>query len=77
MTKTKIISAEEFDRRFDDGEDMADFIIQESASKKVLVDFPVKFLAELDKEAAKIGIARTALIKVWLKEKLDSKKETA
>jgi hypothetical protein len=74
----KPISAEEFDRRFDDGEDMADFIDWSSARrpglepKRVNVDFPQWMVAGLDREARRRGITRQALIKVWLADRLDA-----
>lgn len=39
-------------------------------TQRVNVDFPPLLLGELDKEARKIGVARTALIKIWIAEKL-------
>ena len=73
----KPTSAEEFDRSFDDGEDMADFIDWSSArrpgleSKRVNVDFPQWMVARLDAEAKHRGVTRQALIKMWLAERLD------
>ncbi|MEO7318189.1 MAG: CopG family transcriptional regulator [Chthoniobacteraceae bacterium] len=42
------------------------------APQKVNVDFPSWVVAELDREAERIGIARQALIKTWIVEKLES-----
>ena len=73
----KPTSAEEFDRRFDDGEDMADFVDWSSARrpglepKRVNVDFPQWMVARLDAEAKRRGVTRQALIKMWLAERLD------
>ena len=73
----KKISTEEFDRRFDDGEDMADYIDWSSARrpgqepKRVNVDFPQWMVARLDAEAKRRGVTRQALIKIWLAERLD------
>jgi CopG antitoxin of type II toxin-antitoxin system len=73
----KTISAEEFDRRFDDGEDMADYIDWSSARKpglelkRVNVDFPLWMIARLDREAKRRGVTRQALIKMWLSDRLD------
>lgn len=41
------------------------------AVKRVNVDFPAWSIGELDKEAERLGIARQALIKLWIIEKLD------
>ena len=74
----KTISAEEFDRRFDDSEDMADYIDWKSARrpglepKRVNVDFPQWMVAGLDREAKRRGITRQALIKTWVADRLDA-----
>ena len=72
----KKITSKEFDKRFDKGEDMGAFldVSKAKAHKKVQrvnIDFPVSLLEEIDEEARKIGVARTALIKVWLAERLE------
>jgi CopG antitoxin of type II toxin-antitoxin system len=72
------ISAEEFDRRFDDGEDMSDFIDWSRATrpglmaKRVNVDMPAHMVARLDDHAKRRGVTRQALIKMWLADRLDS-----
>ena len=38
--------------------------------QRVNIDFPAEFLMEIDREARRIGVARTALIKLWLSERL-------
>ena len=74
----KTSTAEEFDRRFDDGEDMADHIDWESGRtpdvlpKRVNVDFPLWMVIKLDREAKRRGISRQALIKVWVSDRLDA-----
>jgi hypothetical protein len=74
----KPISAEEFDRRFDDGEDMAEYIDWNSFRrvnqeiKRVNVDFPLAMVMKLDREAKRRGISRQALIKVWVSDRLDA-----
>lgn len=73
----KTISAEEFDRRFDDGEDMAEYIDWNSfrrpglEPKRVNVDFPQWMVIKLDLEAKRLGITRQALIKTWVADRLD------
>lgn len=70
----KPISAEEFDRRFDEGEDMAEYIDWSSARradqelKRVNVDFPRWMVDSLDREARFRGISRQALIKMLVFE---------
>ena len=74
------ITAEEFDRRFDDGEDLSDFIDWSNAEKlhtkpkRVNVDFPNWMVNRLDVEAKRVGVTRQALIKLWLAERLDEKR---
>ena len=72
----KKISAVQFDKKFNDDKDMTSHLDLKRAkvSKKIQrvnVDFPVALLKEIDTEAQKIGVARTALIKVWLAERLE------
>ena len=76
MKKSKKINSEEFDKRFDDGEDMGQFLNASKAKvsrkvQRINIDFPASFLAKLDEEATRIGVARTALIKIWLAERLE------
>ena len=71
----KRISAEELDEKFESGEDISDHVDFESATKAVNVDLPVWAVKELDREATRRGVARQALIKMWLIDRLDSLKE--
>lgn len=72
----KTIKASEFDRRFDDGEDVSEFIDFSSArrpnleSKRVNVDFPAWVVSGLDREARRLGVTRQSLIKMWIAERL-------
>jgi len=73
------ISAEEFDRIFDEGEeDILPYLDMNSIrrpgleSKRVNVDFPVWMVAALDKEARHLGVTRQSLIKLWLADRLQS-----
>lgn len=74
----KAIKAKEFDKKFDDGEDIDQYIDWSStrrvghAIKRVNVDFPVWLINVLDKEASRIGVARQAIIKTWLAERATS-----
>lgn len=79
----KKISAEEFDRKFDNGEDILPYIDLSSkmtksefeknllSIKKVNVDLPSWAISSLDKEAKRIGVTRQSIIKMWLIQKLD------
>jgi len=76
MSTTKTISAEEFDRKVDDGEDVSEYVNWSQATrpgrepKRVNVDFPAWMVDALDKEAGKIGISRQALIKTVINNHL-------
>ena len=80
----KTITAKEFDEKFDNGEDISEYLDFSKATrpnalktdtKKVNVDFPQWIIESLDKEAKKIGVTRQSIIKVWIAERL--KEETA
>lgn len=74
--KKQSITAAEFDQKFEDNEDLSDFLNLEKASKpglkpkRVSVDFPEWMVQELDKSAQRLGITRQSLIKVFISEKL-------
>ena len=75
-------STEEFDRRFDAGEDIHDLIDVSKATmnhpgKKVRVtlDISESLVREIDEIRKQIGVDRGALIKVWLHEKVKQEKE--
>jgi len=80
MKKT-YIKAEEFDKKFDDGEDVSEYLDLDIAlrpgqeQKRVNVDFPVWMIQSLDKEARRLGVTRQSVIKVWIAERLESKTE--
>lgn len=76
MTMKKM-TAEEFDRRFDEGEDMTPYIVPGSARRineepqRVNVDFPRWVVQRLDREANRLGVSRQALLKIWIAERLE------
>lgn len=73
------ISDEEFERRFDAGEDIMDFVDvgaatrpnQGAAGDVVSLDIPAGMLRGIDRAAERMGINRQAVIKVWLAERLE------
>lgn len=69
----KKISAEEFDRKFDNGEDVLEYMDLDNAVKRVTVDFPLWMIRALDFEASRLGISRQAVIKTWLGECMDQR----
>ena len=81
MKKEKAtITAEEFDRRFDDGESISEFLEWDKATRpgleprRVNVDLPSWMISELDKCASLIGVTRQSIIKVWLSERIKTER---
>jgi hypothetical protein len=70
------MKAKDFDKKFDSGEDITEFLDISNArrpgqeQKRVNVDFPVWMIHDLDKEARRLGVPRQSLIKVWIAERL-------
>ncbi len=70
------MKATEFDKRFDDGEDLSEQVDWSAArrpnveTKRVNVDFPAWVVSGLDQQAQRLGVTRQALIKLWIAEKL-------
>ena len=71
------MKAKDFDKKFDAGEDdLVDDLDLTSArrvnleQKRINVDFPAWVVESLDREAARIGVTRQSIIKVWLVERL-------
>ncbi|WP_250654859.1 type II toxin-antitoxin system BrnA family antitoxin [Alkalimarinus coralli] len=71
------MKAKDFDKKFDNNEDIIDDLDLSSikrpnqAQKRVNVDFPTWMIDSLDKEANRVGVTRQSIIKVWLAEKLE------
>lgn len=74
--KRKTISAAEFDRRFDDGQDMSEYLDHSTTRrpgmdpKRVNVDFPQWMVFRLDREARYLGVTRQSLIKMWIGDRI-------
>ncbi len=71
------MKAKNFDRKFDEGvEDVVDDLDLSTAKrtnqgqKRINVDFPTWVVEALDREAARVGVTRQSIIKVWLVERL-------
>ena len=72
----KLIKAEVFDKAFDKGEDVTKYLDMKSAKvnypiQRINLDMPKELLEKADLEAARIGVTRTALFKIWIAEHLD------
>jgi predicted DNA binding CopG/RHH family protein len=73
--------AAEFDRRFDEGEDIQDIVDTSKArithpgrKVRITLDIPEALVADIDEVRARIGVDRGALIKVWLHERVSQEK---
>lgn len=68
------MKAKEFDKKFESGEDITNYLDlskarrPEQEQKRVNVDFPVWMIHSLDKEAKRLGVPRQSLIKVLVAE---------
>ncbi len=74
--KKKSMKAEEFDKKFDRGENIVSSLDLSKAERpgreqrRVNVDFPVWMITSLDKEAKRLGVTRQSIIKIWIAERL-------
>jgi len=73
------MKAREFDKKFEeDQEDIVGDLDLSTArrvnqeAKRINVDFPSWVVESLDREAARIGVTRQSIIKVWLVERLQA-----
>lgn len=69
----KRIKTTAFDEKFDKGEDITGFLDLKNATvvQRVNVDFPSWMVDMLDREAIKLNVSRQAIIKMWIRERLD------
>ena len=74
-------SADEFDRRFDEGEDIHDLIdmtkakiIRHGKKVRITLDIAEELVQEIDQIRQSIGVDRAALIKIWLHERVQKEK---
>ncbi len=70
------MKAKEFDKKFNDGEDITKYLDVSKAyrpdqeQKRVNVDFPLWMIQQLDKEGKRRGVPRQSIIKVFVAERL-------
>ena len=84
MAKKKIAkSTEEFDRRFDEGDDIHDLIdmskariIRHGKKVRITLDMAEELVNEIDRIRESIGVDRGALLKIWLHERVKQEKVT-
>jgi hypothetical protein len=73
------MKAKDFDRRFDESEDVTvDLDLSKARrpaqeQRRVNVDFPAWMIVSLDREARRLGVTRQSIIKVWIAERLEQK----
>lgn len=73
------MKAEDFDRRFDRGEDITGELDLSKArrpgeeQRRVSVDFPVWMIESLDREARRLGVTRQSVIRAWIAERLEKR----
>lgn len=71
------MKAKRFDQKFDEGKDVsADLDLTTlrrptQEQRRVNVDFPTWMIESLDHEAARLGVTRQSIIKVWIAERLE------
>ena len=72
------MKASDFDKEFDDGNDVfANLDLSQAkrstqTTKRVNVDFPEWMIDSLDREASRVGVTRQSIIKVWLAERIEN-----
>ena len=75
--KTTLATAE-FDRRFDEGQDLGDAVDWSRArrpgleTKRVYLTLPLWVVEKLDRQARLRGISRSSLMNEWISQKLES-----
>jgi len=82
MNTNKFVkNAKEFDRRFDEGEDIHDLvdmtktkIIRHGKKVRITLDIAEELVLEIDRIRQGIGVDRAALIKIWLHERVQQEK---
>ncbi len=75
------MTAQEFEQRFDEGEDITPFIDMSSIRRpgveprRVNVDFPEWMIEKLDWQSRLIGVSRQALVKLWISERIQKEQQ--
>lgn len=74
-------SAEEFDNRFDEVDDIHNLIniseatiVRNAKKVRITLDIAEGLLQEIDRIRNEIGVDRAALIKIWLHERVQKEK---
>ncbi|MBI5141367.1 MAG: CopG family transcriptional regulator [Nitrospirae bacterium] len=79
--KTAAKTAKEFDKRFDEGEDMHDLVdmakavvVHHGKKVRITLDIAESLVNDIDDIRNAIGVDRGALIKIWLHERVKQEK---
>lgn len=73
----KTISAEEFDRKFDDGEDISEYVDWSTATRPNLEPVTMTVTVtrgtklRVEREARMLAVSVDSLVEAWLRAKLD------
>lgn len=72
----KKISAKEFDELFDRGGDVTPYLDLKKAKfqspiQRINIDIPQEILQKVDREAERVGVPRTSLLKLWIAQHAD------
>ena len=72
----KKIKAGEFDKAFDEGRNVTKYLDLKSAKarhplQRINIDIPQEILEKVDREATRIGVTRTSLVKLWIAKHVD------
>ena len=72
------VSENELDRKFDENQEsiLENFDLSKAErvnlqQKKININLPLWMIQGLDREASRLGVARQAVIKLWLANKLE------
>jgi CopG antitoxin of type II toxin-antitoxin system len=72
------MKANEFDTRFDTGEDVTNYLDLSQIKhpgyeqKSIDIDFPIWMIEALDQEAKRLGVTSQSIIKIWIADRLAS-----
>ena len=71
----KKIKSSEFDQAFEKGNVIKHLDLKTAKThypvQRINIDIPQEILERLDKEATRVGVPRTSLIKLWIAERID------
>ena len=76
MKNHSTMTAQEFEKKFDEGEDITPYIDKATIrrpgleARRVNVDFPEWIIDKLDLQSKLIGVSRQSLIKLWVSERI-------